>query len=48
MLKYIVEEFYINSQNLQTLTFFSKIIPNNQIHNLINLVNWNINIIYQE
>lgn len=47
-LKYIVDEFYINSQNLQSLVFFSKYLPSNQLFHLINILNWNMNIIYQE
>lgn len=47
-LKYIVEEFYINSENLQNLVYFARYLPPNQIFNLINIFNWNMNLIYQE
>lgn len=47
-LKYIIDEFYINSQTLESVVFFSKYLPANQTFNLLNLLNWNMNIIFQE
>lgn len=47
-LKYVVEEFYINSENLKNLLYFARYIPGNQIFNLINIMNWNLNLVYQE